>query len=64
MSSEPKTVLPSGENAFPLVLRGRPIQQLPLPRKMLVTNESRGGGNTNAVKPSNLAEVRAKLAAS
>lgn len=50
----------SRENAFPLVLNGRAIQQLPLPREF-VTNESRGAGNVAEVKASNLAEVRAKL---
>ena len=62
MSSKLTTHPPSGENAFPLVLRGRPIQQLPLPRTILVKNERRVG-SLNAIKPSNLAEVRAKLAA-
>ena len=57
------TVSPSGENAFPLILGGRPIQQLPLPRQMIGTNESRVAGNVKAIKPSDLEEVRAKLAA-
>ena len=63
-SPRKRTVSHSGQNAFPLVLGGRPIQQIPLPSQFLVLRpENRQVGSLTVVKPSNLAEVRAKLKA-
>lgn len=58
-----EAVLPSATNALPLVLGGRPIQQLPLPHGFVVRHEDCPVGPHKVVGPSDLADVRAKFKA-
>lgn len=58
-TSEPRML----QNAFPRVLGGQPLQQLELPREFLSKPSEKRSTVSATVKPSNLAEVRAKLAA-
>ena len=54
----------TGENLFPRVLRGRPLQQLALPQQFLnAAIQNRVADSADKVVPSNLAEVKAKLKA-
>lgn len=56
-----KVVLPSALNAFPLVLGGWPIQQLPLPREHVPRSDDDLARPKAVVGSSDLAAVRAKF---